>query len=392
MKKESIVGFVIWAVLFLVAAVIGFIFLREYSGRSGLTQWQFIGFFSLAIIGGLVFNSILFELSHVIGALLGGYKVVSCCILGLKFYSKEGKFRIGFGKYDGLSGETKILPRELKKNRKNNPVLYCVMGTILFGIEFIFVLFQFFMYKDAWNADPVRKDLSNMAYFLLVFAVVGLIILLYNIIPFKLDSMTDGYRLRLISNKANKEAYNDYLYAVSGMSNEAKEEIKSQKQEKEKMVESAFSDDIKLNEVYKFLEKDDYEGALNIIDEILSDIQNKTGAVVLRAKAQKAFIIVLKDNIEDAQKWYDDNMSGLERKQLSEDVNLTSIRAYVLLSGILDKSQSECVYVLNKAYKAYKRTPDALKSVEVKLYNKAIDSVLRAHPAWELSQFKMFEN
>lgn len=393
MKKESIIGFVIWMLLFIAAAIVGFIFLREYSSHSGLVQWQFILFFAGAIIGGLLFNAILFELAHMLGAKLGGYEIISVCILGLCFAKKDGKRKVFFSKYDGLCGETKILPKKRKNKKKNNPVLYSVMGTIFFGIEFIIILTVFFMFKDSWNPDAVsvvNKNLSNLAYFLMTFAVVGLIVLVYNILPFKLDSMTDGYRLRLISNKENKNAYNDYLYAEAGISsNETM--INEDGEEKPEVKENVFTADIKLNEVYKYLDKEDYKSALTIVDDILSDVSNKTPYLVLRAKAQKAYIVLMVETLENSQKFYDEQLDAYERKDMSEDGTLPCIRAYVLLSGLLDKSQSECIYVLKKAYKAYKRTPDGIKPIEIRLYNKAIDKVMQAHPSWDLDQYKMYE-
>ena len=50
-----------------------------------------------------------------------------------------------------------------------------------------------------------------MGYFALTVGVVAGICLLYNIIPFKLDSLNDGYRLVMVSNPKNKEAFNELL-------------------------------------------------------------------------------------------------------------------------------------------------------------------------------------
>ena len=68
---------------------------------------------------------------------------------------------------------------------------------------------------------------------------------------------------------------------------------------------------------------------------------------------------------------------------------MVSIRAYVLISGLVDNSKSECNLALNKVYKAYKRTPKSRKEAELQLFNQALDLVIEAHPKWEVDKYKL---
>ena len=106
MKKESVVGLIVWIVLLAASILIGFFFLREYFPESEMEQWEYMLFLFGAIVVGLLFNSILFELAHMIGAKVGSYKILSVNILGLCFSKKNGKAHVGFAKFDGLTGET----------------------------------------------------------------------------------------------------------------------------------------------------------------------------------------------------------------------------------------------------------------------------------------------
>ena len=68
---------------------------------------------------------------------------------------------------------------------------------------------------------------------------------------------------------------------------------------------------------------------------------------------------------------------------------MASIRAYLLMSGLLDKSRSECIIALNNVYRAFKHTPKNRQETEVMLFNETLDKVVAAHPDWELEGYKL---
>ena len=88
-----------------------------------------------------------------------------------------------------------------------NPIPFLIFGTVFYAIEVI----VFVMLFAILGRDDLPTSTNNIAYFFLIMMAVGGMILFYNIIPFRLDSLTDGYRLRLVSGKKNKEAFNAML-------------------------------------------------------------------------------------------------------------------------------------------------------------------------------------
>ena len=68
---------------------------------------------------------------------------------------------------------------------------------------------------------------------------------------------------------------------------------------------------------------------------------------------------------------------------------MASIRAYLLMSGLLDRSRSECIIALNNVYTAFKKTPKNRQEVEVVLFNETLQKVVDAHPDWELDGYKL---
>ena len=93
--------------------------------------------------------------------------------------------------------------------------------------------------------------------------------------------------------------------------------------------------------------------------------------------------------LEEAKEYYDKEVPVAERREISNDVSMTSIRAYLLMSGLLDKSRSECIIALNNVYRAFKHTPKSRQEVEVTLFNDALERVISAHPDWELEGYKL---
>ena len=228
--------------------------------------------------------------------------------------------------------------------------------------------------------------LSDIAYSLLTIGAIGLIVLLYNILPMHIDSMTDGYRLTMVSNPKNKAAFNELLrveYEISQGNNDV--EIK--------VFEDItnFTADLNLNRVYALLDKKEYAAAEEILDKIIAAKIDISQKVYIRARAQKIYINLITKNIDDAREYYDKEVPVSERREISNDVSMASIRAYLLMSGLLDKSRSECIIALNNVYRAFKHTPKNRQKIEVELFNEALQKVVDAHPDWELEGYKLQE-
>ncbi len=377
MKKQDFAGIIVYVIILALAAVFGLVVIREYSPKSGLSSGIFILFVAGAIVSGVIFNAILFELAHIVGAKVGGYKITFVSILGFTFNKVDDKFKFRFSSYDGLTGETRIIPN-LKRKKPANPIPYLIFGTVFYAIEVIAVVLSFAILKR----DELPISVNNIAYFLLIIMAVGGMILFYNIIPFRLDSMTDGYRLRLVSGKKNKEAFNAMLLGETVSTEESQEEQNA----------SSFSSDIKVNELYVCLNEDKFVEAEQITDAIIEDSKtNKkiSNKALIESKANKIYLMFANHDFEEAKKYCEDSFSLHDKKELSEENNLSCLRAYILLSGLVDRSRSECVRSLDKVYRLYKHTPEEKRRLETKLFNIAIEMIAEKHPDWGISDYRI---
>lgn len=380
MKKEDITGMIVYVLILAVAVIFGLTVLQEYSKNANMDNGEFIGFILGAICAGVVFNAILFELGHIAGAKIGRYDILSVNILGFMFYKIDGKTKFKFSSYDGLTGETKINPKQNAK-KEPNPTPYLLFGTLFYIIELFAVLILFSYFNSTQN-----QTLETVAYFLLVVVTLGGLVLVYNIMPLKLDSMNDGYRLTLTTNAKNKIAFNELLRVENALqSGEVDIEVKTFDQI------TNFTADLNLNKVYLLLEQRNFKEAEELLDIILTGKETLSPKTYIRARAQKIYINIFTKSLEDAKQFYEEEVSVQERREISKDVSMASIRTYILMAGLLDKSRSETVLTLNKVLKAYKQTPSKRKEIERVLYNEALNLVIKAHPSWELEGYILVE-
>ena len=351
MKKEDVSGIIVYLLIMALAVVFGLQVLREHSSKSELGSLYFL-FVLGAIVVGVLFNAVMFELAHRLGAKAGRYQVISTCVLGLTFYREEGKLKIKFASYDGLTGETKILPKKDAK-KEPNPSPYLWFGTLFYIIEIAIVVFLF----SFLNGDKMPVAANNVGYFLLIIGVIGGMILLYNILPLHLDATTDGYRLTKVGSAANKKAFNELLRVEYELSQGNSD------------VEIAtftditnFTADLNLNKVYLLLDKKQFKEAEEQLDIILSGKATISQKVYVRARAQKIYINIYTKSLEDAREFYNKEVSMAE---------------------------SETMIAINNVSKAFNRTPKKRQNTEIALFNEAIDRVNEAHPDWEVGQYKL---
>ena len=377
MKKEDISGIIVYLLIIALAIVFGFTVLKTHANLSTFAD-TYVLFIICSVLIGTLFNAILFEVAHILGAKAGKYDIVSVNILGFCFYKLDGKTKFKFASFDGLTGETKIVPKKDMVD-KANPYPFLFFGSLFFAIEAIAIMVVFYFFKD-YNHDI----LGDLAYFLLTVGAIGLVILIYNIIPMRIDSITDGYRLTMVSNPKNKEAFNELLrveYEIAQGHDDIEIKVFDEI--------TNFTADLNLNRVYALLDKKQFAEAEEILDKIIAAKENVSAKVYIRARAQKIYINLMTKDLEEARAYYDKEVPVSERREISNDVSMASIRAYLLMSGLLDKSRSECIIALNNVYRAFKHTPQNRRETEITLFNEALQKVVEARPDWELEGYKL---
>ena len=92
MKKEDIASLVIYLIMIGAAIIVGLTAVQSvFQAHYHIKMVSYL-FAIIVIVVGLLFNIIMLEVGHVIGAKLGHYKVISFNVLGFCWQKKDGKW------------------------------------------------------------------------------------------------------------------------------------------------------------------------------------------------------------------------------------------------------------------------------------------------------------
>ena len=384
MKKEDIASLIVYVLMIALALIIGFTLVsgmfRSYNQAFGSTFLNPYIFAILTIVVGILINALGLELGHVLGALAGGYSIVSFNVFGFCWAKKDGKFKFSFKDFDGLTGETTIAP----KKEKANPKLYVWFPLFLYVIELIacVVLYTLGSNKGIDQTSPLIP-LGTAA---IIVITLSSMMAIYNFVPVKLDSMTDGYRLTLISKPVNVEAYNELLRIEDA-------QRRGVDYGKVKVFDEItnFTASLNLVTVYEKLGAKDYDEARKLIDKICENPEKISRSTLNRLIAQKLYITIITKPLEEAKQYYDSEVDDTVRRFISNDLSMESIRAYVLIAGMLDESLGEVEFANSRKEKAMKRALKSRAEVEETLYKDAINIVNEAHKDWKLNELDSFK-
>lgn len=342
-----------------------------------LVPFNGIAFMIVAFVAGIVATALILELGHLIGAKLGGYKITYWCCLGIRFKrNKEGKMKIGFGSFDGLTGETKVVPNDVVKS---NPRRMVYTPMILFLVEVIGCVI--------WCSISLARSQSEpSAYWSYIFAVVVLTvacaIFFYNIFPATLDSKNDGRMLTILTSQTNVEAYNRILVNEDLVA-------RGEPVEGELVYENVTNFTIMMNNTIMFdaIKKGDYEKALGILDLTIACKENVSSSNYNEATAIKTALILLTKPAEEAKQYYID--LPLEQKKYFVALGSNACRAaYILVSAVVEDSSGEAEIALRNCEVGYRIKNGENLSASEELVSLAVAKAYELHPDWDFSEYE----
>ena len=367
MSKEDLVSSIVYLLMIAVAVAVGYVMLAPIIQKNYLSSGGVLFcFLILSLIVGLIINSILVEIGHLVGAKIGKYEILAFNILGLAIYKVKEKdkylFKFKFPKtFDGLTGETLITP----KNDKARPMLFVFLPLVMFLIEVLGCICAFLYIADTKSND----GLMFLKYGILISTIVGSMIVIYNYFPTRLDNMNDGYRLVLLNKKINIDAFNELLRIQR---NEFFNEPNNNIRQFEQITD--FTAQVNMMGAEQAIDNN-YEYSLEIIDNILSQKDKISKNTLFDIKLTKCFILLLYKDVEEGKTFYLNEFNDEERKRISSCNRIDTIKVYLLYAGLVEKSDSEVEYALEKSIKALRKALPGVKDKEKKLLDLAINKV-----------------
>ncbi len=367
MKKEDAASLIVYAVMIGLALFVGLGIIKPVFEANASVAGNQYAFAIVSVVIGVILNAIFLEVGHILGGLIGKYRIHSVNIFGFCFYKKNVKTHFAFKMFDGLTGETKFLP----KNENSNPRPATLIPVAIYLVELVTSIILYALISTSLNIDLVWLSIGAI-----IVASIGGMMTLYNIVPFKLDAITDGYRLTLFAKKINVVAYNELMLAENGdepFSPRVFDEI------------TDFTAEVNLISVYRNIKEKKFEDAETILSNIISNEMKTSASTHNRAIAQLLFLKIMNEPLEDAKAYYATIPSSIQRF-IANDLSMPSLRAYVLIAGLMDDAQGEIMYCLDRKKKAIKYTAPGIAEIENSLFKEALDKVKAVHPDWKLTE------
>jgi hypothetical protein len=281
--------------------------------------------------------------------------------------------KVGFGGFDGLTGETKIVPNDVEKS---NPRPFIFMPLVLFLLEVILCVVLIVLGNNSDVQGAVTLKIVGITVL-----TVGCLIFVYDIFPAALDSKNDGAYFVIFNSKTNVIAYNQILMAEDKMAH-------GEDVGETKVYESVTDFTVKLNEValYKALNEKNYDEALRINEFTINSKNSVSSKIYLNAVAQKMALHLYLNPLDEAKEEYI-SLKLEEKKFIANLSTGPAVRAYILISGLVEESEGETKLAMDKAESAIKNSGEDKRSAEEYLMKEALKVIVKKHKDWDFSEY-----
>lgn len=185
----------------------GMIFLQRFVFNSIFSSgFNYYVFIIVSFLVGIILSLAVYNTGKIIGAKFSGYKVCYAKFLGFSFdYVTKEKVSFRLSEIGDMA--LKFTPKDddIKKNPR--PIFFS--GLIAEGILFV-ILLALFLILGLKGEATVGSFIGYMSLFA---GIYGLIMVLYEFIPFRQDKPTDFFNLATTKSEEEKECYN--IYAIN---------------------------------------------------------------------------------------------------------------------------------------------------------------------------------
>jgi len=309
---------------------------------------------------------LVYNIGKTIFGYLSGYKISLIEILGLQINMSGDKTKVRYLFRNIAEFHLKMMP----KKENPNPKLMLMGGTIFYILVAAVILI-------------VGSTLSSNTMIKIYFGVgLGAMVVVYEMLPVKLDTANDMYLMILSNSPENQEVFNKVLLA------EAAE--RAGKYVEDFKIEDFGNSRIKPQSLLYTLRGQvyakDYKAALATVDKIEYNALYLTDQDKAEALYEQMYIYLLQGRSKDAERLI---LKLEKRVKNSSDLFITSssARTSVLIAGLVDNSLEQVLlkrYDFIKQCRYFGKTDRVLNDIE--LTRNGILKIKRAHPDWELEQ------
>jgi hypothetical protein len=363
MKKEDLFTLIVYAMMVAIAIFVGVNIIAPafvILGITGVSQYVYA---TITIFFAFLINVVLLEVGHILGALAGGYRIQTVNVLGLAFIFSPQGLKIRIQVYEGLTGETIIVP----KAKKTRPKLFLWGGLLVYVIEMVlaFVVGYGLFDQSQWGR-----------YASIVVIAVGGMLMIYNFMPFKLDTVTDGYKLATLTTSKGNDAHVE-LQRIENMYKLGK----SPKPFKVFKELNNLNVQIYFHKIYQAMVDEAYDEAKADLKK-LSESPRLGETLQLKIFVLQTYITFIEKKPKAAATFFY-GLSSKQRKLLSNDTNMSTLSTYLYVAGLIEESYSEATYTFERQEVSIKKIHESgRKAAEAILFDRMLKLVKKKHPTW----------
>ncbi len=355
-KNWSIAVFVI---------LLAFLFVLGRELFSKFSSDNIMLFTIVTVVIGYLLNTIIYELGHLIFGKIAGYRLLEFNLFGLAFKKQQGQLKFGLSAFENIGGKTTMVP----KSEKAKPILY------LFGGGILYVIVSAALFAFALSS----KDLGDITWGIFIIIAIGMVIIVYNLLPLRMDSYTDGFIIRmLVTRKGSVKAYHDNLLQEEALNNDI---------EQLKLVEyedyaNTFEAQSLIYKYYYYIHHDQFEDAEKTADMIIKVSSYLLDESIGEAYSAKAYFILMNKGVEETNKFLWE-IKKAERNFISSSSQFQTMKSALGIVGLIDNNFDEYDYIMHKFdkvkdhYRYQARIED-----EMKMINAVLEKIKKNNPSW----------
>lgn len=192
-----------WPLMFVyIGYLIGMFYVQKTTYTHLSSNINTYAYVFVSLIVGLLSSLLIYNLGKLVFASLAGYRVSYVYLLGFCFDHSGKKKRVTFDIADFFDLRLQFVPKD--DDIKKKPTLIFVGGYV-FSLIFIAIFLTLF-FVLAFKHDGTSNATIGWGAFMA--GIYGLIIPLYEIMPFRQDSANDMYNLLVTRSEDDKTAFN----------------------------------------------------------------------------------------------------------------------------------------------------------------------------------------
>jgi hypothetical protein len=365
MKKELLATIVVYAIMIGLALYVGLEIINPAFSTLGIVGIDQFAYAIATIILAFLINVVILELGHVVGAIIGGNDIKSVNVLGLAIFPSKKGWRVVFEGFEGLTGETVITP----KHPKSKNIFFLLGGLFFYFVEVLvgFFVGYYFYTEDEWGR-----------YASIIIIAIGGMLMIYNYMPFQMDTVTDGYRLTTSSKTSSNEAHNELLR----IENAYRDNIDPQSFQSFKELNS-LTMRILMYDLYDGLFKEDYTRVQKLVQRTQAH-PTMNDLYASRLMVIEAYMKFSQSTDKDAASYFY-SFPSKDRKYLTNNSAALTISAYLHVAGLIEDSYSETLFCVERMPGALAKVKEpGRKHIEEQLYLRVYNKVKQKHPDWDL--------